>query len=214
MLNSSNIVFKKVKRVKKVCFIVSHLGSGSSDLIDILNENPRCEIHNSPVRYCNPQDLEWLFSTPHKCRDSSAIYGDHLLFNASFSCKNLYDHCFFIYVIRPARASLNEIFTMKQHNLSGSFAARYYSFRLRRIYEMARKTSNALFLTWDDLATGKAFSSIEQHLGLKVQLKAKHYHFNAGFSDIFDERLISECQDAYERYYYYLSKLNLKRSLF
>lgn len=200
------------KNMKKVCFVVSHLGSGSNDLVDVLNGNPRCEIHNSSVRYSSPEDLEWLFAHPHKCRDSSAVYGDHLLFNSSLSCKVLYDFCRFIYVIRPARASLNETSTIADSSLDGRFAARYYSFRLRRICEMARKTPHSLLLTWDDLASGKAFPALEEHLGLKTQLKAEHHHFRACLKDDFEERLISECQDAYERYYYYLDKIGLKRT--
>jgi len=198
--------------MKKVCFVVSHLGSGSTDLVDILNDNPRCEIKNSSVSYSSPEDLEWLFASRHKCRDSSAVYGDHLLFNTSLSCKSLYDKCKFIYVVRPARGSLNEIHTIQEYGLRGIFAARYYSFRLRRICEMARKTKDSLLLVWDDLASGSAFSSIEEYLGLKTQLKAEHHHFNAGTRDDFDEHLISECQDAYERYYYYLTRLGLKRA--
>jgi hypothetical protein len=197
--------------MKKVCFIVSHLGSGSSDLVEVLNGNPRCSIQNSSVRYGGPDDLDWLFANPHKCRDSSAVYGDHLLYNTSLSCKSLYDRCKFIYLIRPARASLNE--TAKSNKYRPVFAARYYSFRLRRICEMARKTKDALFLVWDDLASGKAFPSIEEYLGLKVQLKAEHQHFPACTSDEFDERLVSECQDAYERYYYYLAGLDLRRAM-
>lgn len=199
--------------MKRVCFVVSHLGSGSTDLVDVLNGNPRCDIKSSSVRYSGPEDLEWLFAGRHKCRDSSAIYGDHLLFNTSLSCRNLYDICKFIYVVRPARASLNEIPMVREHGLSGRFAARYYSFRLRRICEMARRTKDALFLTWDDLASGRAFPSIEEYLGLKSQLKAEHDHFSASVRDDFDERLISECQDAYERYYYYLAGLGLNRSM-
>lgn len=77
---------------------------------------------------------------------------------------------------------------------------------------MARKTPDSLLLTWDDLASGKGFAAVEQHLGLKDQLKAEHHHFRACLKDDFDERLISECQDAYERYYYYLDRLDLKRA--
>jgi hypothetical protein len=200
--------------MKKVCFIVSHLGSGSSDLIDILNGNPKCTIQNSSVKYSGPSDLEWLFASPHKCRDSSAIYGDHLLYNSSLSSKNLYERCKFIYFIRPARASLNEISMMKgETGLEGRFAARYYCFRLRRICEMARKTIGSLLLTWDDLASGKAFPSIEEYLGLKTQLRAEHRHFSLHTIDEFDEKLVSECEDAYERYYYYITNLGMKRAL-
>lgn len=198
--------------MKKVCFVVSHLGSGSGDLVEVLNGNPRCDIQSSSVRYASPDDLEWLFARPHKCRDSSAVYGDHLLFNSSLSCRSMYDFCRFVYVIRPARQSLNEMSVLAD-SPRGRFAARYYSFRLRRVCEMARRTPGALFLTWDDLSSGKAFPSLEEHLGLKVQLKAEHRHFKACLRDDFDERLINECQDAYERYYYYLVGLGLKRAL-
>lgn len=200
--------------MKKVCFVVSHVGSGSSDLVNIMNGNPRCMINSSPVKYSGPEDLRWLFSVPHKCRDNSAIYGDHLLFNSSLSCKNLYDKCKFIYVIRPARASLNEISTTKAvTGLEGRFAARYYSFRLRRICEMARKTGEALLLTWDDLVSGRAFQSVEEYLGLKEQLRSGLDHFASRTNDNFDESLVSECEDAYERYYYYLNGLGMKRAL-
>lgn len=196
--------------MKNVCFIVSHLGSGSSDLVEVMNGNPRCSIQSSSVRYEWPGDLDWLFASPHKCRNSSAIYGDHLLFNTSLSCRNLYERCRFIYVVRPARASLNEI--AKGRKYLPKFAARYYSFRLRRICETARRTADSLFLTWDDLASGRAFSAIEDYLGLKVQLKAEHRHFQACSGDEFDERLVSECEDAYERYYYYLARLGMRRA--
>jgi hypothetical protein len=177
-----------------------------------MNDNPRCSIENSIVSYRNPEDLKWLFEKPHKCRDSSAIYGDHLLFNTSFSCKKLYDHCKFIYVLRPPRAALNEISMMRELGYEGRFAARYYSFRLRRICEMARNTRDSLFLTWDDLASGGAFQAIEQYLGLKHQLRAKVHHFMNTFSDVFNEKLIAECEDAYERYYYFMSRLDMRRA--
>jgi hypothetical protein len=198
--------------MKKVCFVVSHLGSGSLDLVDILNRNPRCQIQCSSAQYESPESLNWLLSTPHKCRDSSAIYGDHLLYNMSISCKNLYEFCKFIYVIRPARASLNEIATLQDTGLSEQAASDYYRFRLRRMCEMARRTRDAVLVTWDDLAKGKAFPTIEEYLGLNKQLVIEHHHFSLEGRDSFKEALIEQSQDAYERYYYYLNNLGLRRA--
>ena len=198
--------------MKKVCFVVSHLGSGSLDLVDILNRNPRCQIQCSSAQYESPESLNWLLSTPHKCRDSSAIYGDHLLYNMSISCKNLYEFCKFIYVIRPARASLNEIATLQDTGLSEQAASDYYRFRLRRMCEMARRTRDAVLVTWDDLAKGKAFPTIEEYLGLNKQLVTEHHHFSVEGRDSFREALIEQAQDAYERYYYYLNNLGLRRA--
>ena len=99
--------------MKKVAFIISHMGSGSNYLVDVLNNNPRCAFFTSPTRYEHPDSLQWIFKY-HKLNNySGAIYGDHLLFNHSFCCKSLYDCCKFIYIIRPARQSLNEIFTKR-----------------------------------------------------------------------------------------------------
>ena len=198
--------------MKKVCFVVSHLGSGSLDLVDILNRNPQCQVQCSSVQYESPESLNWLLNSSHKCRDSSAIYGDHLVYNMSISCRNLYDFCKFIYVIRPARATLNEIMTLQDTKYSERAAADYYRFRLRRMCEMARRTRDSVLVTWDDLAKGKAFPIIEDYLGLKKQLLTEHYHFSLETRDSFKESLIEQAQDAYERYYCYLNKLGLRRA--
>jgi len=197
--------------MKKVCFIVSHLGSGSDDLVRIINDNPACTIYNSQNRYDSPESLNWMFSSPHKRRDNSAIYGDHLLYNPSMSHKSFFNFCKFIYVIRPARPSLNSIISTQGKIYSENYAANYYRFRLRRICEMARKTPRALFLSWDDLASGRAFSTIEEYLGLNDPIKVSHEDFVADYSDSVRESIVKESQDAYERYYYYLNNINLKR---
>lgn len=199
--------------MKKVAFIVSHFGSGSFYLVDVLNENPRCTIFGSKNRYEHPDDLQNLFKY-HKLKNhSGAIYGDQLLYNHSFSCKSLYDCCKFIYVIRPARQSLNEIYkTNKTYSKDGM--VRYYRFRLRRICEMAKRTKNAVLLTYDELISGECFGTIQEYLKLIDPL---HHLESCGETDRpsaennFSEQIISEAQDCYEKYFYYLSKLPLIR---
>lgn len=196
--------------MKKVCFIVSHLGSSSADLVHILNGNPRCHFYSTNAQYDGPEALEWMFKRTHKCRDSSAVYGDHLLFNMSLSSKKFYEFCKFIYVIRPARATFGEM--AYERNYTEERALRHYSFRLRRICEMARRTPEAVLATWDDLAKGSAFGTIEKYLGLNVPLETDGRHFSRVDKDLFSEQTIEKGQDAYERYFYYLSSLDLKRN--
>lgn len=198
--------------MKKVCFVVSHLGSGSGDLIKVLDRNPRCEFHNSKAQYDGPDALKWMFLRGHKCRDNSAIYGDHILYNMQLSCKIFYECCKFIYVIRPARPSLNVISSLRETRYSEQAAASYYRFRLRRMCEMAKRTPDAVLVTWDDLAKGRAFPIIESYLGLSKQLSTEYEDFLNDDMDSFSEHLVGECQDAYERYYYYLNGLNLRRA--
>lgn len=198
--------------MKKVCFVVSHLGSGYSDLLRVLNRNPRCEFHDSGSQYEGPTSVEWMFRRGHKCRDSSAVYGDSLVYNMQLSSRRFYESCRFIYLIRPARASLNAISALGL-GYSEKSASSYYRFRLRRMCEMAKRTPDSVFLTWDDLAKGIAFPMIEEYLGLKDELRAEYEEFMAEETDEFSERLTRECQDAYERYYYYLSNLKLRRAI-
>jgi hypothetical protein len=188
--------------MKKVCFVVSHLGSGSSELVESLNRNPRCEIHSTRVQYSSPDSLNWMFSRGHKMRNSSAVYGDHLLFNASLSCRKLYEFCKFIYVIRPARQSLEGIMSS---GYGEEEASRYYRFRLRRICEMAKRTPSAVIATWDDLARGEVLKSIESYVGLSSPLEG--LNLSEGTPCAMKESAVEQCQDAYERYHYFLKSL-------
>ena len=51
-----------------------------------------------------------------------------------------------------------------------SFAKRYYCFRLRRLYEMAKKTPGAIFLTWDDIKSKKKLELVENYLNIKEKI--------------------------------------------
>lgn len=196
--------------MKKVAFIVSHLGSGSDYLVDVLNNNPRCMIFNSNHVYDHPDSLEWLYKN-HKLRGfSGAVHGDHLLFNHSFSCKNLYEYCKFIYVIRPPRQALNEILRFTRNTKEN--VVNYYRYRLRRICEMAKNTKNSVFLTYDELISEKNFDIIEKYLGLIHPLENQQVEGeNPPIENKFEEDEMKKVEDCYERYYYYLNNLGIIR---
>lgn len=193
--------------MKKVVFIVSHLGSGSDYLLRILNNNPRCMIFASNNQYDHPNSLDWMFKY-HKLKNhSGAIYGDHLLFNQSFSCKILYNYCKFIYLIRPPRQSLVHI--VRNYSELGAF--NYYRFRLRRICEMAKQTKNAIMITYDELISGKAFYLIKNYLKLAEDLDHDQIEFDSKNNYKLDESLCLALENRYEKYYYYLNNLGLQR---
>lgn len=200
--------------MKKVVFIVSHLCSGSSTLIKILNENPRCTVFQSKRRYEHPEDLNWLFKF-HKLKKSpGAIYGDNLLYNHSFSCKLLYKYCQFIYLIRPPMQTLNEIYRQRLYSKKSAF--NYYCFRLRRICEMAKQTPDGILTTYDSLIGGKCFSIIENYLNLLEPLFYLNSENLDSFSladNRFDKEIIAKAEDCYEKYFYYLKNLPIKKAL-
>jgi len=188
--------------LKKVCFVVSHLGSGSESLAAALNAHPQCTIHESGVRYESASSLRWLFRAGHKCRDASAVYGDHLIFNSSISSRHIYRVCRFIFVIRPARHSLEEIMSA---GYSAEGASSYYRFRLRRICEIAALAPSRMILEWDDLAKEETSDRICEYLGIYGPMDSVRTVEKEGGRC--PEGVISDCQDAYERYHYYLRRL-------
>lgn len=188
--------------MKKVCFVVSHLGSGSGSLVSSLNSHPQCEIHESSTCYENPGSVRWLFRLGHKCRDASAVYGDHLLFNSSVSSRSLYGSFRFLFLIRPARHSLEGIIG---HGYDPESASSYYRFRLRRICEMYKRCRGALIFTHDDLAKEDSMIKIKEYLGLKVPPPIPRPDYVS--TDRCPEGIVERCQEAYERYHYYLKSL-------
>jgi len=191
--------------MKKVAFIVSHLGSGSYALLNILNKNSRCNFFESKTQYTHPEDIRWMFNFEKLKNYSGSVFGDHLLHNVSFQCKALYKYCKFIYLIRPPRQVFSQIpGTKKMIN--------YYRFRLRRICEMAKNTPSGLFLTYDDLHKEETYSIIENYLGLKEKLEILSFDNNSQIENQINESLMIKIEDCYERYYYYMNNLKLKRA--
>ncbi len=151
--------------MKKVVFIVSHLGSKSEDLVEILNANSRIEIFFTQNMYSYPLNLKHLTENDHKLNNAAAIYGDQLFYNNQFSCKALLKICKFIYVIRDS----SSLFDIK---LNINKAYDYYRFRLRRMCEMAKITGGIL-LTHQDILNNRKFKEIEGYLNLKEPLQPK-----------------------------------------
>jgi hypothetical protein len=194
--------------MKNVLFIISHFGSGSHDLVKVMNRNPIITIETSHGAYYHPDDMNWMFAKKHKWPTASAIYGDHLLLNANFACKSLLTCCKFIYVVRSAKSALNNMREYSQEN-----AASYYCFRLTRICELARCTPGAVLLTWDDLTSGTGFSLIEEYLDLNTQLEPTLEEFTEEDIENVPLEYVQRGQDAYERYLFYLKQLDLKSNL-
>ena len=190
--------------MKRVVFVITHLCSGSPRLIEALNSSDRVHIHTTHNMYFHPEDLNALTDLPHKCRTAAAIYGDQLFYNISFQCKRLYDWCDFIYLIRGGKDTLLELAVNEPYNDLTSY--RYYCYRLRRVYEMAKRTPKATLITWNDLKTGEALPELEDFLCLKKKLPRFEIERSPFRTDI-DPKLINKAQDCFEYYLYKLKTL-------
>jgi hypothetical protein len=188
----------------KILFIVSHLGSGSDVLCNILDKNSRIKWFHPNVVYDHPFKLETLTGNLHKLRDSSAIWMDHLLQNYYLTNKSVYKFVKFIFVLRDAKSSLNAIVKNKE---DADSMFRYYVYRLRRICEMAKLT-NGLCLTWNSLSEGRGLHVIKDYLSLRDDLKLESFYIPK-YNPLVTSDLIDAAQESYERHLFYLQANNL-----
>lgn len=200
--------------MKKILFVCSHLYSGSSALYDALNRHPKIQGYNLADRspYSGPLNLLTLTEQHHKLDNRSAIYMDKLLYNHHLSTKTAYKECKFIYVVREPTAVLNLL--VGNDKMKQSFAVRYYTYRLRRLCEMAKRTPGAVLLTWNDLIENRGIDLIEEYLNLKQPISydpALLAPFKRTYPiDLVDLQLRTKSDDAFQRYLYYLKNQNLR----
>jgi hypothetical protein len=136
---------------------------------------------------------------------------DVLNFNQQLSTKTAYEYCKFIYVIREPEYVINSL--VKKDKMNFSFAKRYYCFRLRRLYEMAKKTPEAIFLTWDDIKSKKKLELVENYLNIKEKINLDNSLISK-FSEDIDGSIpysdLIKVENTYEKYLFFLKNLNLQ----
>ena len=146
----------------------------------------------------------------HKLNNRSSIYMDELLYNHQLSTKVAYKECKFLYILREPEPVLNFLVVREKRKLP--FAARYYTYRLRRLYEMAKRTPGAVLLTWDDLIANRGISLLEEYLGLRSPIQ-----FNPALldplnlhMDLAGRNVLSETENTYQKYLYFLKNQSLQ----
>lgn len=185
--------------MKNILLIISHLNSGSDELMACLNENERIDLKSNLLTYDNPEMLASLYGLGHKLDNTAAIYGGQILFNKDFCNFAFYKFCKFIYFVRSPKDTLNQ-FKINNPNYSDLTACRYYCFRLRRIYEMAYQKAG-LFCTYDNISS----SAIQEYLELPNPVHIKFKEKN--IPDTYPADLMQEAEDCYERYFYKIKQL-------
>lgn len=200
--------------MKKIVLVCSHLYSGSSVLCDALNNHPRIQGFQFGKQnpYTSPLGLLNLSNKPHKMNNRSAIYMDELLKNQELSTKAAYKNCKFIYVVREPGPVLD--FMVSNDRIKPIFAARYYSFRLRRLCEMAKRTPGAVLVTWEDLLTTRFLPMIEDYLELKQSINYDPQCLSSlqrtFSSDLVGASLRSDAESSHEKYLYFLKSQEIQ----
>jgi len=194
--------------MKQTLFVVSHIFAGAELLADTLNAHPSIQVWASGIIYDLPEKIMLLGRADHKDHTSRAIYGDQLFYNHSFYLKPAYGFCKFIYFIDSPKPSINLMLSHRYYT-SADQASRYYRFRLRRIFEMARNTPGAVVLTKDTFLAGKGLNLIEEYLDLNTPLPVLTLEPMKVKDTLLPSELES-AENAFERYLYRFKSMSVR----
>ena len=188
--------------MNKILFVVSHLGSDSSSLCNILNAVPQIQFYETKIIYNHTDAGLSLVARPHKCSIPAAIWAEELLYNHRLCHRCFYQWAQFIYVIKDAKHALHSMQPSDSNVAASNF--RYYVYRLRRICEMARQTPGAILLT--NLVNLKP---LEGYLNLTEPLGEVSRSPVIEPCKFVTPEQVRKGQESFERHYYYLRNLEL-----
>lgn len=201
--------------MKKVVFLCSHLFSGSSQLYAAMQRNTRIQGYKGKNLnyYESSMNIVNLMACKHKANNNSAIFMDEINFNHQISTKSVYSSCKFVYVVRSPEQCVPQI--ISNFKYSALNAVRYYTFRLRRICEMARNTPGAVLLTFDDLINDRGVDLINDYLELVKPIdfnpNSLASYKNSASADLLGSAIRSQVCERYERYLYFLRNQSLRQ---
>jgi hypothetical protein len=191
--------------MNKILLIVSHLESGSDVLVQSLDSGVKLQRLNFNL-YSNLDCLS--FKRPNtEYRKRPKVYFDHILYNHEFSCKELFKYLNFIYVVGDPKKSLDNIVHNKTYD--ERTACNYYCFRVRRIYEMIKKSNDCLVFFNEDIHNDETYNKIHQMIGIKDKIKIKN-NIQDKKEIYIDRNIMSEAERFYEKYRYKIKSLSTK----
>lgn len=195
---------------KRVLFSISHLASGVTPLLYLLNSNPRVQLLRSEAMFQNYNDLKALTSFSHKTNSAAAIYAFDISYNHQMGSKVVFPHADYLFLIRPPEPSINLLIASKLY--SPTTAVNYYCYRLRRMCEIAKRVKSGIILTYDDLISGDHVAPLTTFLRLKEDVihQADCYErLKPPETNLIPTDLISWAKDCYERHLFFMRSLPL-----
>lgn len=187
--------------MNNIVLICSHLESNSDNLVYNLNSGSKFQKLNTTY---NDVKCLTLNKPNFEYRKRPKVFFDHILYNYEFSCKELYKYINFIYVIGEPKKTLKNIVFKNIYDEKTAF--NYYCFRLRRMYEMARRSKDPLILFDEDLKNPEIYDTIQNKLKIKDKLKIKIKNQKKQEIKI-DRKIIEESENFYEKYRYRIKNL-------
>ena len=181
--------------MNKILLLCSHLESDVGVLSENLNSGSKLQKLDGNY---NTIDCLFLKKNNFQYNKRPKFYFDQILFNHEFSCKELYNHLNFIYLIGEPRKTITNI--VYNNIYDEKTACNYYCFRIRRMYEMIRRSKKYLVF-FNDVDNPETYENIHNMLGIKDKLKIKKETKETKEIRL-DRNLIEEAENFYEKYRY------------
>ncbi len=191
----------------KQIFIATHLGAGGSMLVDMISANRRIGrmYRDATQTYTDPIALDYIQRKTLDINPQARMFVDRIVFNHELAHKSFYTDCLFIFLVREPEATIGHLIKLGYTEKS---ATRYYSYRLRRLCEMAKQAKHKIAITWDELINKEAFPEIKSLLGIK--------ELSSIYKPIKNEKTVDastvfSCRQCYERHLKYLKIITAHR---
>jgi hypothetical protein len=184
--------------VNKILLICSHLESGSDLVVENLDSGSKLRKLNASYSTLNCLFLNKKNTVYNK---RPKVYFDHILYNHEFSCKELYKHVNFVYIIGNPKKTITNIVYDNVYN--EKTALNYYCFRIRRIYEMIKRSKNCICFFDEEIYNSEIYNKIHKMLGIKDNLKIKTKTKEKKETKI-NKKILDEAEEFYEKYRYYI----------
>lgn len=193
--------------MKKLILFCTHHFSGSEVIINSLNSTLKvqCYTHNQNFMIDNPIVLSQIASYDHKCKNIKALYLHEIKQNYQISTKDSFKYSKFIIFTREPIYVINSMINKNKFNFD--YASKYYLYRLQRLYQITKSTSDCIFVTYENLE--KNLNLLENFLELneKLEINQSEYDLsNLGQMDRIDYKEKKILLEKYERYCYLLKK--------
>jgi hypothetical protein len=181
---------------KELLLVITHYRENNV-LVDTLNTNKRIQKIDLQL-YKDINNLFSLGSIRSGYRKNPHIYMDPLYYNHQFSFAPLLNFCKFIYLVNKPRLVMPNLIGNKTY--SSESCLNYYCFRLRKIYEMIRKTPKQNFRVYfdEEFTLPETYKKIQEFLDLKEEFNIRKENSVADFN--ISNTILEKANECYEKY--------------
>ncbi|MGH7175464.1 MAG: hypothetical protein ACREGR_03855 [Minisyncoccia bacterium] len=153
----------------------------------------------TPGTLDHPDKVQAILGIRHKIPHAGAVYAAELLFNYQLTCPRLLEFNRTIFVLSDPRRALPRLVESGMYDEES--ATRNYTFRMRRLAEMAKRAAHGVVVTESDLESAEGISLVTGFLRLRAAMPPiRVEHPSCDVSPA----LLRWAVESYERHLFYI----------